>query len=51
MLSIVQLVNQFRKQKLSFKLQVETDLLTGATAILLTDLTYDCGKSLKPAII
>lgn len=30
--------------------QVEIDLLTGATTILQADLTYDCGKSLNPAI-
>ena len=30
--------------------QVEIDLLSGATTILRTDLTYDCGKSLNPAV-
>ncbi|KAH7661602.1 Indole-3-acetaldehyde oxidase protein, partial [Dioscorea alata] len=30
--------------------EVEIDLLTGATTILRTDLTYDCGKSLNPAV-
>ncbi|KAJ0982588.1 hypothetical protein J5N97_010843 [Dioscorea zingiberensis] len=30
--------------------EVEVDLLTGATTILRSDLTYDCGKSLNPAV-
>ncbi|KAH7661601.1 Aldehyde oxidase/xanthine dehydrogenase protein [Dioscorea alata] len=30
--------------------EVEIDLLTGATTILQADLTYDCGKSLNPAV-
>ncbi|XP_039139815.1 indole-3-acetaldehyde oxidase-like [Dioscorea cayenensis subsp. rotundata] len=30
--------------------EVEIDLFTGATTILRTDLTYDCGKSLNPAV-
>ncbi|XP_073004972.1 indole-3-acetaldehyde oxidase-like [Typha latifolia] len=30
--------------------EVEIDLLTGATAILRADLTYDCGQSLNPAV-
>ncbi|XP_068650311.1 indole-3-acetaldehyde oxidase-like [Aristolochia californica] len=30
--------------------EVETDLLTGATTILQTDITYDCGQSLNPAV-
>ncbi|KAG6530876.1 hypothetical protein ZIOFF_004638 [Zingiber officinale] len=29
---------------------VEVDILTGATTILRTDLTYDCGQSLNPAV-
>lgn len=31
-------------------LQVEVDLLTGTTTILRSDLTYDCGQSLNPAV-
>lgn len=30
--------------------QVEIDLLTGATTILRTDIIYDCGQSLNPAV-
>ncbi|KAJ1702644.1 hypothetical protein LUZ63_002423 [Rhynchospora breviuscula] len=30
--------------------EVEIDLLTGATTILRSDLAYDCGKSLNPAV-
>ena len=30
--------------------QVEVDLLTGETTILRTDIIYDCGKSLNPAM-
>ncbi|XP_068649944.1 indole-3-acetaldehyde oxidase-like isoform X2 [Aristolochia californica] len=30
--------------------KVEIDLLTGATTILRTDMTYDCGQSLNPAV-
>ncbi|URE29421.1 aldehyde oxidase [Musa troglodytarum] len=30
--------------------EVEVDVLTGATIILRTDLTYDCGQSLNPAV-
>ncbi|XP_028801323.1 indole-3-acetaldehyde oxidase [Neltuma alba] len=30
--------------------EVEIDLLTGKTSILQTDIIYDCGKSLNPAI-
>nr|XP_029117923.1 LOW QUALITY PROTEIN: indole-3-acetaldehyde oxidase-like [Elaeis guineensis] len=30
--------------------EVEIDLLTGATTILRSDLTYDCGQSLNPAV-
>lgn len=30
--------------------EVEIDLLTGATKILRTDITYDCGQSLNPAV-
>lgn len=30
--------------------EVEVDLLTGATTILQTDLIYDCGQSLNPAV-
>ncbi|KAM0951938.1 putative oxidoreductase [Dioscorea sansibarensis] len=30
--------------------EVEVDLLTGATTVLRTDLCYDCGKSLNPAV-
>jgi indole-3-acetaldehyde oxidase len=29
---------------------VEIDILTGATTILQSDLIYDCGQSLNPAI-
>lgn len=31
-------------------MQVEIDILTGETKILATDMMYDCGKSLNPAI-
>lgn len=31
-------------------LQVEIDLLTGATTIVRSDLLYDCGQSLNPAV-
>ena len=34
----------------SLMLQVEVDLLTGATTILRSDLVYDSGKSLNPAV-
>ncbi|XP_058084453.1 indole-3-acetaldehyde oxidase-like isoform X2 [Magnolia sinica] len=30
--------------------EVEIDLITGATTILRTDITYDCGQSLNPAV-
>ncbi|OVA00877.1 Aldehyde oxidase/xanthine dehydrogenase [Macleaya cordata] len=30
--------------------EVEIDLLTGATTILQTDIVYDCGQSLNPAV-
>ncbi|KAI3837535.1 hypothetical protein MKW98_011454 [Papaver atlanticum] len=30
--------------------EVEIDLLTGATSILQTDIVYDCGQSLNPAV-
>ncbi|XP_072951281.1 indole-3-acetaldehyde oxidase-like [Typha angustifolia] len=30
--------------------EVEVDLLTGATTILRSDLSYDCGQSLNPAV-
>ncbi|XP_031475663.1 indole-3-acetaldehyde oxidase-like [Nymphaea colorata] len=30
--------------------EVEVDLLTGSTTILRTDITYDCGLSLNPAV-
>lgn len=30
--------------------EVEVDLLTGATTILQTDIIYDCGRSLNPAV-
>nr|UOL49143.1 aldehyde oxidase/xanthine dehydrogenase [Chelidonium majus] len=30
--------------------EVEIDLLTGATTILRTDIVYDCGQSLNPAV-
>nr|DAD29080.1 TPA_asm: hypothetical protein HUJ06_030548 [Nelumbo nucifera] len=30
--------------------EVEVDLLTGATSILQTDIIYDCGQSLNPAV-
>ncbi|KAH0468834.1 hypothetical protein IEQ34_002066 [Dendrobium chrysotoxum] len=30
--------------------EVEVDLLTGATTILQTDIIYDCGQSLNPAV-
>ncbi|KAF6169816.1 hypothetical protein GIB67_034208 [Kingdonia uniflora] len=30
--------------------EVEIDLLTGATSILQTDIIYDCGQSLNPAV-
>jgi xanthine dehydrogenase molybdopterin-binding subunit B len=29
---------------------VEVDILTGATTILRSDLVYDCGQSLNPAV-
>jgi xanthine dehydrogenase molybdopterin-binding subunit B len=29
---------------------VEVDVLTGATTILRSDLVYDCGQSLNPAV-
>jgi xanthine dehydrogenase molybdopterin-binding subunit B len=29
---------------------VEIDVLTGATTILRSDLVYDCGQSLNPAV-
>ncbi|MGV7343379.1 molybdopterin cofactor-binding domain-containing protein, partial [Mycobacterium kansasii] len=29
---------------------MEIDLLTGATSILRTDIIYDCGQSLNPAV-
>ncbi|RWW33166.1 hypothetical protein BHE74_00003457 [Ensete ventricosum] len=29
---------------------VEVDILTGGTTILRTDLIYDCGQSLNPAV-
>lgn len=29
---------------------MEVDVLTGATIILRTDLIYDCGQSLNPAV-
>jgi xanthine dehydrogenase molybdopterin-binding subunit B len=31
-------------------LQVEVNLLTGETTILQTDIIYDCGMSLNPAV-
>jgi hypothetical protein len=31
-------------------MQVEVDLLTGAITIIRSDLIYDCGKSLNPAV-
>jgi len=31
-------------------LQVEIDLLTGASTIVRSDLIYDCGQSLNPAV-
>jgi abscisic-aldehyde oxidase len=31
-------------------LQVSIDVLTGSTSVLQTDLLYDCGRSLNPAI-
>ena len=31
-------------------LQVEVNLLTGQTTILQTDIIYDCGQSLNPAV-
>lgn len=31
-------------------LQVEIDVLTGQTTILQTDIIYDCGQSLNPAV-
>jgi xanthine dehydrogenase molybdopterin-binding subunit B len=31
-------------------MQVEVDVLTGATTILRSDLVYDCGQSLNPAV-
>jgi len=30
--------------------QVEIDLLTGETKFLQTDIIYDCGQSLNPAV-
>ncbi|XP_059065202.1 indole-3-acetaldehyde oxidase isoform X2 [Cryptomeria japonica] len=30
--------------------EVEIDLLSGATTILQTDIIYDCGRSLNPAV-
>ena len=30
--------------------QVEVNLLTGETTILQTDIIYDCGQSLNPAV-
>lgn len=30
--------------------QVEIDLLTGGTKFLQTDIIYDCGQSLNPAV-
>jgi xanthine dehydrogenase molybdopterin-binding subunit B len=30
--------------------QVELNLLTGETTILQTDIIYDCGQSLNPAV-
>lgn len=30
--------------------QVEIDLLTGETRVLQTDIIYDCGQSLNPAV-
>lgn len=30
--------------------QVEVNILTGETTILRTDIIYDCGKSLNPAV-
>jgi xanthine dehydrogenase molybdopterin-binding subunit B len=30
--------------------QVEIDLLTGETRFLQTDIIYDCGQSLNPAV-
>jgi hypothetical protein len=35
---------------LEISLQVEIDVLTGATTILRSDLVYDCGQSLNPAV-
>jgi xanthine dehydrogenase molybdopterin-binding subunit B len=32
------------------QVQVEIDVLTGATTILRSDLVYDCGQSLNPAV-
>lgn len=31
-------------------LQVEIDILTGETTILQSDIIYDCGQSLNPAV-
>ena len=31
-------------------MQVEVNVLTGETRILATDILYDCGKSLNPAV-
>lgn len=30
--------------------QVEVNLLTGGTTVLQTDIIYDCGQSLNPAV-
>jgi indole-3-acetaldehyde oxidase len=35
---------------LEISTQVEIDVLTGATTILRSDLVYDCGQSLNPAV-
>lgn len=31
-------------------MQVEVDLVTGRTEIIRSDIIYDCGKSLNPAV-
>jgi hypothetical protein len=36
--------------RLEISSQVEIDVLTGATTILRSDLVYDCGQSLNPAV-